>query len=464
MANESAIKGTGLDGVTPSSEAGSSVRAVHLGERLRGLRVAAGLTQSELAGGRFSKEYLSQIERSKTRPTAETLEWLAARLAVDTGFLESGVSAEERSRVEAALARAEALLEAHRYEDALAELARGRNFAEETGAVAGTGAPELELRSLLAESWARIQQGEIQQALGLLVRARELAERPGRSDVDRAAVIFRFGVCRYKLSSISTAVGLLDEALALADRSGLPCDLLRSDILGWRSRCYRRQRDWQAAREDVERALELAQSAGDHQAMANTYFQASLVAEREGHWLLARTYAERARGFYEELADRANVGRMLNNLGGLNFTLGNPERAVRLLEEAFRVAIDTRSEVDAGQAMCSLAEVHLGTGEPEQAEVKARKALELLGDRVDYLYEIGTAQLALGRALLEQDRLNEAEEILIAADSSFEQLSSVSHRAAAWVAQGDLAQKRGADREAARQYRRAAEALQDFRF
>jgi tetratricopeptide (TPR) repeat protein len=463
MANESAFTGTGLDETPQSGEARSSalpptLGAVHLGERLRALRVAAGLTQSELAGGRFSKEYLSQIERGKTRPTAETLEWLAARLAVDPGYLESGVSAEERSRVEAGLARAEALLEAHRYEDARAELARTR------GAVAGTGAPELELRSLLAESWARIQQGEIREALGLLVRARELAERPGRSDVDRAAVLFRLGVCRYKLSSISTAVGLLGEALSLADRSGLPCDLLRSDILGWRSRCYRRQRDWQAAREDVERALELAQSAGDRQAMANTYFQASLVAEREGHWLLARTYAERARGFYEELEDRANVGRMLNNLGGLNFTLGNAEKAVGLLENAFRVAIDTDSEVDAGQAMCSLAEVHLGTGEPAKAETEARRALELLGDRVDYLYEIGTAQLALGRALLEQDRLNEAEEMLAAADSSFEQLSSVSHRAAAWVAQGDLAQKRGADREAARHYRRAAEALQDFRF
>jgi transcriptional regulator with XRE-family HTH domain len=454
MANESAIRGTGAQRVPPSSEARSSV----LGERLRALRVAAGLTQSELAGGRFSKEYLSQIERGKTRPTSETLEWLAGRLAVDPGYLESGVSAEERNRVEAGLARAEALLEARRYEDALAELVSGREAFVEAEA------PDLELRSLLAESWARIQRGEVQDALGVLVRARELAERPGRSDVDRAAVIFRLGVCRYKLSSISTAVGLLDEALTLADRSRLPCDLLRSDILGWRSRCRRRQRDWQAAREDVERALELAQSAGDHEAMANTYFQASLVAEREGHWLLARTYAERARGFYEELEDRANVGRMLNNLGGLNFTLGNAERAVGLLEDAFRVAVETGSEVDAGQAMCSLAEVHLGSGEPEQAETTARKALELLGDRVDYLYEIGTAQLALGRALLEQDRLNEAEEILGAADSSFEQLSSVSHRAAAWVAQGDLAQKRGSDREAARQYRRAAEALQDFRF
>ena len=55
--------------------------ALGLGERLRQLRVAAGLTQSELAGERFSKEYVSQIERGKTRPTSETIEWLAQRLA-----------------------------------------------------------------------------------------------------------------------------------------------------------------------------------------------------------------------------------------------------------------------------------------------------------------------------------------------------------------------------------------------
>src|SRR5207302_2248116 len=85
-----------------------------LGERLRQLRVGAGLTQSDLAGDRFSKEYVSQIERGKTRPTRETIEWLAVKLGVDAGFLERGVSADERSRVEAMLARAEALNNAHR--------------------------------------------------------------------------------------------------------------------------------------------------------------------------------------------------------------------------------------------------------------------------------------------------------------------------------------------------------------
>jgi tetratricopeptide (TPR) repeat protein len=422
------------------------------------LRIAAGLTQTDLADGRFSKEYVSQIERGKTRPTADTLDWLAEKLGVDPDYLETGVSSEDRARAEAGLARAEALSEIHQYDEALDEFVAAREAVERMGA------RDIEFRSLLGESWALIQVGRNNEALELLARARELADWPVFSDVDRAAVLFRLGVARYKLSSIETSVGLLSAALELADRSGLGSDSLRADILGWRSRCYRRRRDWQGAREDVERALELAQAAGDKQATANAYFQASLVAEREGHFILARSYAERARGLYEELADRGNVGRLMNNLGGLNYTLGNAERAVGLLEGAFSVANETGSQVDAGQAMCSLAEVHLGTGQYADAEARARQALELLGDRVDYLYEIGTAQLSLGRALLEQDRLIEAEEMLLAADRSFEQTSSVSHRAAAWVAQGDLAAKRGAEREAARQYRRAAEALQDFRF
>ena len=406
---------------------------------------------------------MSQIERGKTRPTADTLEWLAEKLGVDIDYLETGVSSEDRARAEAGLARAEALSEIHRYDEALEEFVVAREAIARI--VSGRGsARDLELRTLLGESWALIQVGRNDEALELLGRARELADWPGFSDVDRAAVLFRLGVARYKLSSIETSVGLLSAAFELAERSGLASDALRADILGWRSRCYRRRRDWQGAREDVERALELAQAAGDKQATANAYFQASLVAEREGHFILARSYAERARGLYEELADRGNVGRLMNNLGGLNYTLGNAERAVGLLEGAFSVANETGSQVDAGQAMCSLAEVHLGTGQYADAEARARQALELLGDRVDYLYEIGTAQLSLGRALLEQDRLIEAEEMLLAADRSFEQTSSVSHRAAAWVAQGDLAAKRGAEREAARQYRRAAEALQDFRF
>ena len=429
-----------------------------LGVRLRQLRMAAGLTQTGLAGERFSKEYVSQIERGKTRPTQATVEWLAGRLGVDPGFLLSGVPTDERARLEAVLARAEALLEARQYEESAAEFHKAR----EAGAT--TASPELEVRALSGEAWALIETGGVRDAIQLLTRARDLVERPSFSDVDQAQVLFRLGVCRYKLSSISTSLALLTQALELADRSGLPCDLLRSEILSWRSRCYRRQRDIEAAREDVERALELAQALGDRATMANVYVQASLVAERSGHWLLARTYAERAKSYYEELNDDRNVAGLLNNLGGLNLMLGKPSEAIDYLKRSFGVALEADSNEDAAQAAGSLATVHLQVGDYEQAEQLARTALELLDGRDDYLHEIGPSQLVLGRALMEQNRLDEAEEWFKSADASFEQLSSASHRAAAWLAMGDLAARRGEDRAAARLYRNAAEALQDVRF
>ncbi len=327
-----------------------------------------------------------------------------------------------------------------------------------------TGVPELGLRLLVGEAWSLGQQGDVRDSLELLQRAREVAERPDFSDVDRADVVFRLGVCRWQLSSMSTAISLFDEALLLAERSGLPSDLLRADILGWRARCHRMQRDYVAAREDVDRALELAEGLGDRRAIANTYFQASLIAQRQGHYVLSRNYAQRAKELYQELNDERNVGRLLLMFGGLTLMLGDDERAVEHLKASYARALDTDSPADAAQALEGIARVHLNRGEYDQADALARQALELIRDREDYLYEVCASQLVLGRALLERGRLDEAEESFREADAAAERLTSLSYRSEAWVAMGDLAARRGDDREASRLYRNAAEALQEIRF
>ena len=429
-----------------------------LGQRVRQARVACGLTQSELADSRFSKQYVSQIERDQLRPAEATLKWIADRLGVDTQFLATGVDGRELERVESLIARGEAALEAHDYAEAITLL------AGVTEAVPADAAPDLELRALLAESWARMYIGEMREALPLLTRARELAEDSVFSDVDRAEVLFRLGCCRYRLASVSTALALFTEALDLAERSGIPCDRLRSRIFGWRSRCYRRQRDWEAAREDVERALELAEALDDRRATADAYFLGALVSERRGQWVAARSYAERAKVLYEEIDDRANTGKLLTTLGGLTFLLGKPNESIPLFKQAFAVALEVGSDADAAQAVSSLAQVHLRTGQLELAEQQAGHALELLADRVDFIDEIGNAQLVLGRSLLEQGRLEEAEEKFRAAEESFQQLSSASHKAAAWTAQAELAVRRGEKEDAIQLYQQAVEALQDFRF
>src|SRR5207253_2377787 len=146
----------------------ASSQGLRLGERLRQLRVSAGLTQSDLAGDRFSKEYVSQIERGKTRPTRETIDWLAERLGVDPGFLANGVSTDERGRLDAALSRAEALLQAGRNDEAQ------QQFDSLLVAARATGLPELEVRALNGSARSHARLGDLRSALGRLTPARQL--------------------------------------------------------------------------------------------------------------------------------------------------------------------------------------------------------------------------------------------------------------------------------------------------
>ncbi len=427
--------------------------SLSVGGRVRALRRTFGMSQSELAGGRFSKEYMSQIERDRTRPTRETLDWLAVRLGTDRAFLENGVRIVEAARAEETLQRAQELVDAHRYADAAAA------FRDARDAVARVGLPALVLRALRGQAWAEIRGGHVEAARSLLAEAQELARDPDFSQVDRADLGFLAGVCDYTVSNIEVAVAVLGQALEMADRSGLACDRLRSDIFEWRARCYRRLRDWPGAREDIARALELADARGDRRQAALALFQASLVAQREGHWLLARKHAEESMALFVLLGDQVNVARLLNNVAGANHLLGNLDVAVAQLREAFERFVDLDLAAEAGYVLSSLADVHLGMGDSELAEMQARKAIVLLADRVEHLQEIGTARLALGRSLLAQGRLAEAAKELDTADATFSRAASASHQADSWIARGDLARRSGDEHQAARLYRQAAETL-----
>jgi hypothetical protein len=94
----------------------------------------------------------------------------------------------------AAVNRAERLVEEHRYEDALDALGQV--------SVPAVSVPDLALRVLFCEAWARMYLGRLDLAVATLERARALAERPVFDDVDRAEALFRLGCCRLKLSKV----------------------------------------------------------------------------------------------------------------------------------------------------------------------------------------------------------------------------------------------------------------------
>jgi tetratricopeptide (TPR) repeat protein len=424
---------------------------------VRDARLEAGLTQAELGGSRFSKEYVSQVELGKTRPSPAALDWFAERLHVDRLTLAGESTTAVRAACEAAITRAEAEIEAHRYAEALAELDGAR------GALRPDGDERLALRLRLARGWALQNLGRMDEALAELGDARLAAEEAGSSEA-LAQALYRTGVVRYKMGSLATAASLLDEALRASESATDPSDALRARIFNARAKIRRRQKDFTAAAEDVEQALELAHALDDDRVLAETYLDASLVAERRNEYTLAREHAERSKALFERVADHEYVGKLLNNLGQLRAITGQPEEAVPLLRESFRIAVEQDNRIDAAFAASSLASARMHSGDLEGAIESGNRAIELLSGREEYREEEGNAYIVIGRAALALGRIDEAELSFTKAAECFAVVETVSHLAGAWVALGDVAEVRGESSRAAELYRRAAEALPDVRW
>ncbi len=70
-----------------------------LGKEMRAARLAAELTQEQLAArARFDRSYISQLERNLKSPTVDTLNRLCAVLGIFAATLLSRVEARGRSK------------------------------------------------------------------------------------------------------------------------------------------------------------------------------------------------------------------------------------------------------------------------------------------------------------------------------------------------------------------------------
>jgi tetratricopeptide (TPR) repeat protein len=358
-----------------------------------------------------------------------------------------------RDDAAASLGQAEQLVAENRHEEAAESLEA--LWADVRGDAA------LALRQRLALSWVEMYRGRLDESTELLAHADAIVQSPRFDTADRAEVLYRHGCVALKSADVPEATSLFTRALELNEHAPQPRILLSAHAHEWRSRCHQFQRNWDAAARDAERSLELATRAGDEPSQAHALFQASCVAERRRDWLVARFNAEQALELYRKHGDVLASARVLNNLGGIDFLLGDLASAEAHLAEAVEGASAAGSDADLAQAVNTLAHVYLRTGRPAEARVRAQRAVELLADRTDFRDELGNAQLVVARSLAAEGEHALAADWFDGAEQTFEALGSTSHLAAAWLARGDLARETGDLEAAADLFRRAADSLQD---
>jgi transcriptional regulator with XRE-family HTH domain len=368
-------------------------------DRLRTLRRAAGLSQTELAGDGLSPSYVSLLESGRRHPSPAVAAQLAAKLGCSTSHLLDGEPSEHERRIQLELAYAELALRHDGAPDAMQRL------------VALLAEPDLvpaevaEASILLARAQEHV--GDLNAAIATLTPVFERA-RDGDTSLSLPRIAVHLCFCHLETGDLRRTIAIGEQALqACRDQDLAGTDeffMLASTVMF----AYADAGDETHASTWAAQLIEEADAAGSHAGRAALYWNASLLAEREGRIDDALRLSRNALAHMSEMGDSRDLARLKLESAGVLLAADPPrvEEAARALERARDELRRLGSEVDLVQFDRVASAVALLSLDPETAEELARGATSRVP--ADAAAEpLSLVHQALGDALLAQGRRSE---------------------------------------------------------
>ena len=417
-----------------------------LGPRLKRLRVAAGLSQTQLAGDNLSPSYVSLIESGRRRPTYEVASLLADRLGCSVTMILEG-------REPASIQAASLALN-------LAALSLGDGRAEEARekyqALVDDETLSRDMRDDAQFGLARALEnlGDLDGAIAELSPLYERA-LDGSTGLPVTTVAIRLCHCSLEAGDLHRAVDVGERALAVAETRGLvgTDDHLR--LAATVMAAYFERGDLVHASAFADRWLPVAERVGSRTGQGSIYWNAAIVAEARGDIEQAARYSSRALAHLSEGDDTRDLCRLRVACAWLWLRLDEPlvDRAVAELDRARPDLERWGSPLDLAHWCTARSQAELLRGDPEAAVRFAREALGRLTPKNDI--ENCQARITLGDALYAAARGDEALAAYHDAANELATLSAGRFAAECWRALGDRLMRDAEPADAADAYRRA---------
>ncbi|MFH8983743.1 helix-turn-helix domain-containing protein [Streptomyces varsoviensis] len=424
-----------------------------LGARIRRLRRAAGMSQSELAGGGLSPSYISLLEAGKRTPSPDVLRQLSERLGCAPEHLLECLEPEERpDALQAELRYAEISL---RNGDPAAALETYTAVCERAGAA---GYEDVRIAAEFGAARALEHGGRLEEAAD---RYQRLLDAPdaGRGSVPRLAVAVALCRCYREIGDLAHAIELANQVLEEARRLQLTPTVLGIELLSTLVGLYCERGDLHRAASLARTAIEEAEGVSDRKALGAAYWNAGVVAHRGGASADALPLLERALALYAEGDDARALARLRNAYAAVLMRSEPADTATakaQLLRSA-EVLADEGSTVDVAYCETALARAYLLEADPGAAREHAGRALALLG--TGHRLETARTLLVLAGAQLHTGEAAAAEASCERAALLLEASQADRQAAAAWQDLAEILELSGRQDKALWAYRQSLRCL-----
>ena len=401
-----------------------SALAARIGARIREARKRAGLTQQQLAEGRYTKAYVSALEKGLAKPSMAALNFFSDRLGVPASRLIAD-EAPAWTRLQADL-----LLASERWQDA----ADAYEALLET-----TPDPRLRAEMLRGRAEALYRLDRPSEALAPAAEAVELFTKLGRR-VDAAWATYWLAAAHHLRHNEDEARSLLESLLDqvrgglkvapdfklrlllaialtlhgkgeyrraldyLEEARGLIGDLdtrRRAAFYGSLAFDYQEIGDYEAAIRNGIASLTLFRAAEAEREVAGAENSLALAYLGLGNLDRAREYIKRGRERLSALDSGHTLAHLVETEAQIALAAGAPDEALALAKESIELAEQHGNRRALLSAHLSLARAHVAAGDLDagerayenaaelaRAEAPARLA-EVLGDWADLVARLG---------------------------------------------------------------------------
>lgn len=338
-----------------------AVDPAELGGRIRQARIAAGLTQAQVAGEDVSAAYLSRIEAGRRRPDLGLLEKIAARTGVTALEMLLGIDADERAELRTGLDHADMALRSGNAEEAY--LRAGEVIERLDGASAADLLPEARYVAAIALEAL----GEIEDAIADLEQLVVVRDRKG--------FWIRAGIAltraHREVGDLDRSIATGESLLATLEELGLGSSEEAIRLKVTIAAAYFEAGDERHAVRICRKAIEEADTLDSPRAQASVYWNTSIIESRHGRVEAAIPLAEQAIGLMEEAQEHTSIAQLRSLLGTFLLRRNPPDagEAKRVLEAAAEeLAGAGASPADLGHNGLGLARAHFLIGNLERAE------------------------------------------------------------------------------------------------
>lgn len=367
-----------------------SALANRIGERIRLARRQAGLTQQQLAEGRYTKAYISALEKGHAKPSMAALNFISQRLGLPASrFLADSSGMWDRLTADLALASADWSTAAAAYEslldsatdrglraETLLGLAQARTKLERADLAVAPATEALEIFTALGRAddanlatfWvavANLQLDNRVEARALLVDLLgALRKRPPHDSELRLRALSALGRIEESDAQHRRAVACFEEAAALSGDVDL------------RRRAGFLQVAAVAQREsgDIEGAIRLGRESITYFRAADAQFEAALLENQlalaylsNGNLSRAKALAGHARTRYALAGDDRVLAHVAETQARIAIAEGQHGDAIVLGHESRDLATRTGNPNTASSAMLTIARAQAGAGDTEAA-------------------------------------------------------------------------------------------------